>query len=119
MKKYGADQWSFPETKDGDIDIYFSYKGQPVSISLHSEQMFKRMMNLKPRADRDKTMEAAKRVIARQAFNYLKVTFEVIETGLFSPVEALLPHFLNEKGQKFSDVMMNQNPDIKKLLPPK
>lgn len=119
LQKYGADRWSFPEDKNGDIQIYFELKGVPVNLTLHAKQMQNRLRQLCPRSRKtsDEIAEQAKRIIARQAVNYLKVTFEVMETGLFSPVEALLPHFTTRNGERLIDVVLAQQPHFKALMP--
>ncbi len=118
MHKYGADKWSFPELANGDIDIYFEFRGQPVMLSLKAAQMANRLRNLMPRSDNFKIRQQAQRIVARQAFYYLKAVFEVVETGMFSPIDVLLPHFVLPSGEKVSDYILEINPGMKRLLPP-
>lgn len=118
MQKYGADQWSFPEKANGDIDIFFVFRGQPVSLSLKASQMANRIRNLSPRTDPAKIRQQAQMIVARQAFYYLKAVFEVVETGMFSPIDVLLPHFVLPSGEKVSDFVLEANPTMRKLLPP-
>jgi len=116
LSRYGCDKWSFPEEAAGDISIFFSYKGQPVNIDLHARKMYRRLVELHPRSERDRLLEQARRITARQAYHYLKVTFEVIETGLFSPVEALLAHMVTPDGRRISDFIMELQPNLSRLL---
>jgi hypothetical protein len=117
MTKYGADDWSFPETKEGDIKIKFTFRGQPVEIDLRVKKMCKRLRGYYSRMSDADLMKKAQRSVARQAYYYLKVTFEIIETGMFSEVEALLPHFVNNRGLRLADIIMDQQPNLKRMLP--
>ena len=119
LQTYGADKWSFPEDRSGDIQIYFELKGVPVNLTLHAKQMHNRLRKMNPRTRKtdSEIMEQAKRIIARQAVNYLKVTFEVMETGLFSPVEALLAHMTDNNGRRIADLILEAHPTFNRLLP--
>lgn len=116
LQAYGADRWSFPEDNTGDIQIYFELRGIPVNLTLHAKQMHHRLREYHTRTRDSELLERAKRIIARQAVNYLKVTFEVMETGLFSPIEALLPHMTDSGGRRVVDIAIDSNPSFRKLL---
>lgn len=115
MMRYGADRWSFPESASGDVDVYFEFHGQPVTLSLKAAQVFNRLKNLAPRSDLNKLREQSRRVVARQAFYYLKAVFEIVETGIFSPIDVLLPHFILPSGQSVKDMVIELQPRMKLL----
>ncbi|KKU87593.1 MAG: hypothetical protein UY18_C0030G0006 [Microgenomates group bacterium GW2011_GWF2_47_9] len=117
--KHGCDNISFPENlKTGEIIIYFVYHGQPVSLNLNPKRMENRIRATQKFKSKlpDYIREQAARVTARQAFYYLKVTFECIETKLFSTAEALLAHFTTQSGERFIDLVGTLDPKIHQLL---
>lgn len=117
-KKHGADEWSIPENKSGDIQIFFSFRGVNISLVLQVQPMIERLRVFMPRTREDILASTAQKVIARQAYNYLKITFEVIATGMFTPAEALLPHVLNAGGERLVDAIARQDSSVKRLSAP-